>query len=130
MDTLMIKWLRRSEGNQGRGHPSRRKHMSKTNKMLADFAELQPIQKVTLEIFDPKANHNKFWRCYLYLEVASSTYYVVRHWGRNGSKGQEMAESFYSNYSARDSYDKLVNEKERKGYKPEASPLDKIVREV
>ena len=104
--------------------------MSKSSKTLADFAELQPIRKIQLEIFDPTANHNKFWRCYVYLDVASMEHYVVRHWGRNGSNGQQMVEGFHSKYTAMDSYDRLVNEKERKGYRPEASPLDKIVREV
>ena len=66
MDTLMIRWLRRAEGIQNRGHVMRRTHMSKTNKNLADFAELQPIKKVELEIFDPEANHNKFWPDVIY----------------------------------------------------------------
>ena len=57
-------------------------------------------------------------------------YYVARHWGRNGAKGQQMVESFGSKYSALDAANKLYGEKLRKGYRPEASPLDKIVREV
>lgn len=104
--------------------------MSKTTKTLEDFSELQPLQKVQLEIHDPANGHSKFWRCYLYLEAASNAYYVVRHWGRNGTKGQQMVERFYAKYTAQTSYAKLVDEKERKGYRPEASPLDKIVREV
>jgi predicted DNA-binding WGR domain protein len=102
--------------------------MSKSNKTLADFAELQPIKKVELEIFDPEAGHNKFWRAYIY--GVAPNYYVARHWGRNGSKGQQMVESFYSQYAAIESFTKLLDQKENKGYRPEASPLDKIVREV
>ena len=128
MDTLMIRWLRRAEGIQSRGHVVRRLHMSKTNKTLADFADLQPIKKVELEIFDPEVNANKFWRIYIY--SVAPNYYVARHWGRNGSKGQQMVEGFYSQYAAIESFTKLVDQKESKGYRPEASPLDKIVREV
>jgi predicted DNA-binding WGR domain protein len=105
----------------------------KTNKTLADFSELQPIVKHELEIFDKEANHNKFWRCYVYSEPYSGTaltHFVVRHWGRNGSKGQQLVEGFYSKYDAIDSSTKLYREKINKGYAPEASPLDKIVREV
>jgi len=102
--------------------------MSKTNKTLADFADLQPIKKVELEIFDPEVNANKFWRIYIY--SVAPNYYVARHWGRNGSKGQQMVEGFYSQYAAIESFTKLVDQKEDKGYRPEASPLDKIVREV
>jgi predicted DNA-binding WGR domain protein len=102
--------------------------MSKTNKKLEDFAELQPILKHELEIFDKEANHNKFWRCYVY--NIGADYFVARAWGRNGTKGQQMVESFYSKYSALDAAGKVYEEKYRKGYRPEASPLDKIVREV
>ena len=105
--------------------------MKKTNKTLADFSELTPIIKHELEIFDKEANHNKFWHCYVYSEPgAAMSHYVVRHWGRNGSKGQQMAECFYGKYDAIDASTKLYREKLNKGYRPEASPLDKIVREV
>lgn len=100
----------------------------KTNKTAADFAEIQPVLKHELEVFDPKANHNKFWRCYVYQPGGQC--FVVRQWGRNGTKGQEMVEEHYSKYAAFDSVQKLYEEKLRKGYRPEASPLDKIVREV
>ena len=103
--------------------------MSKTNKTLADFAELTPLKKVELEVFDPEANHNKFWRCYIY-KPGDGFHYVARHWGRNGSKGQQMVESFSWQHAAIDSFAKLLDQKENKGYRPEASPLDKIVREV
>jgi predicted DNA-binding WGR domain protein len=103
--------------------------MSKTNKILADFAEIEPLRRSELEIYDPKANHNKFWRCYIYKPGDGYTY-VVRHWGRNGTKGQQMAESFGWEHMGTETFRKLVDEKEDKGYRPEASTLDKIVREV
>jgi predicted DNA-binding WGR domain protein len=102
--------------------------MAKTGKTLEDFAGIQPTTKVELEIHEPSEGHSKFWRIYVY--QVGSDYYVARHWGRNGSKGQQMVESFYSSYVARSFYDTLSGEKFRKGYRPEASPLDKIVREV
>ncbi len=102
--------------------------MSKTKLTLADFSELQPILKHELEIFDPEENHNKFWRCYIF--VKGTEYFVARHWGRNGAKGQQLVESHYSKYAATDAAQKVYEEKLRKGYRPEASPLDKIVREV
>lgn len=105
--------------------------MSKTNKTLADFADQQPIYKVELEIFDTKANHNKFWRCYIFSTPGvGMSHFVVRHWGRNGTKGQQMVESFYGKYEAQDSAERLTAEKRAKGYRAEASPLDKIIREV
>lgn len=104
--------------------------MGKSNKTAADFADYTPVLKHELEVFDPKANHNKFWRCYVYNNVGGGQCFVVRQWGRNGTKGQEMVEEHYSKYAALDSVDKLYREKLSKGYKPEASPLDKIVREV
>jgi predicted DNA-binding WGR domain protein len=106
--------------------------MSKTTKTLEDFTEVKPTRKVELEIFDPSEGHNKFWRCYIF--NVGSDYFVARHWGRNGSKGQQMVECFtghyHGEYSAIESFTKLGDEKLRKGYRPEASPLDKIVREV
>ncbi len=100
----------------------------KTSKTLADFEGQTPIHKAELEIFDTKANHNKFWRIYVY--QMNDGYFIARHWGRNGTKGQQMVESSYSRYSSLDYAERLQEEKTRKGYKPEASPLDKIVREV
>lgn len=103
--------------------------MSKTTKTLADFVDQQPVFKAELEIFDPKANHNKFWRIYVY-PADPGHFYVARHWGRNGTKGQQMVEYFYGRYEAQRSAEDLANEKIGKGYRKEASPLDKIVREV
>jgi len=102
--------------------------MSKVNKSLSDFASLTPLVKRELELHDPSEGHSKFWRIYLY--SVAPNYYVARHWGRNGSKGQQMVEGFYSQYTAIESFTTLVDQKEDKGYRPEASPLDKIVREV
>ena len=102
--------------------------LGKAKKTLDDFSDLQPLLKHELEIHEPSEGHSKFWRCYVY--VQGSDYFVVRHWGRNGAKGQQMVESFDSKYQALDAAGKVYGEKLRKGYKAEASPLDKIVREV
>jgi predicted DNA-binding WGR domain protein len=103
--------------------------MFKTEKTMDYFAAMEPKVQAKLEIFDPEENKNKFWRAYVY-EDTNGDAYVVRHWGRNGSKGQSMVERTYSTYQAKIEFDKLYEQKSRKGYRPEASPLDKIVREV
>lgn len=105
--------------------------MAKTKKTLADFTDQQPILAYELEIFDTSSNTNKFWRCYVYAPGGGgSDYHVARHWGRNGTKGQQLVESYYSKYDALDAANKVGGEKLRSGYKKEASPLDKIIREV
>lgn len=98
--------------------------LSKTNKNPDDFAEQTPDYEVKLELFDRVENHNKFWHCAVYGT------YVVRHWGRHGTKGQSSVHMAYSNYAAKEEARKLTSEKRGKGYEPEKSLLDRFARET
>jgi len=95
-----------------------------SDKKFEDFADLEPDLSENLEIYDKKANTNKFWRIRVYGE------YVVRHWGRNGTNGQKKVEKIWSDYGAREHAHVLIASKKKKGYGPEANVLEKFVREV
>jgi len=47
-----------------------------------------------------------------------SQFRLVRKWGKIGTKGQSMEQIFDSIYEAEQALDKLIWEKEAKGYKP------------
>lgn len=97
--------------------------VKKLDRKMADFEGQEPSLTADLEIHDKSENHNKFWHIRVYGTI------VVRHWGRHGTKGQQMAEDHYDTYSARLAARNLLNEKRAKGYTAEASVLDRFARD-
>jgi predicted DNA-binding WGR domain protein len=67
---------------------------------------------VHLELVNPAKGHNKYY----VLEVRGKS--LFRHWGRYGSKGQTKLEDLDSVAEARKQFDKLYEQKTRKGYVP------------
>ena len=67
--------------------------------------------------------HNKFWAANIVLELPDGTsnpqkkYILVRRWGSIGTDGQKMEQVFYDIYEAERALEKLIWDKERKGYK-------------
>jgi predicted DNA-binding WGR domain protein len=99
--------------------------LTKVKKTLADFDGQEPSYHEKLEFYDPKQNHNKFWHIWVYDS------YVVRHFGRHGTKGQTQVHRAYSAWDARQEADKLYWQKKDKGYvKDQTTVLDRLVREV
>lgn len=94
-----------------------------TGMTLADFDGQTASFTKTYEIFDPKKNANKFWRIYVFGA------YVVRHHGRHGSKGLFTVHKAYANWQAEGNAAELAQKKYSKGYRPEASVLDRFARE-
>ena len=68
-----------------------------------------------------ESGHNKFWRAWLHEETdtrtAKLTYVLIRRWGAIGTEGQQMVQYFTSRLEAEDALDKMIWDKERKGYK-------------
>ena len=70
--------------------------------------------------------HNKFWAAQILeqkRDIAPSShsaivYLLVRKWGAIGTEGQKMEQVFDDRYEAERVLDKLIWEKEGKGYKP------------
>jgi predicted DNA-binding WGR domain protein len=98
--------------------------LTKVNNSPADFEGLDPNYERRLEIFDRKKNHNKFWRIWVYGQ------YVVRHWGRHGTKGQHSVHRAWNEWGAKSAAQDLYYKKSDKGYRPEVGVLDRIVREI
>lgn len=98
--------------------------MRKTAKSPQDFADQEPSLSESLEIFDKKANTNKFWRVRVYGR------FLIREWGRHGTKGQNKVEDHFHQWDAEDAARKLIASKRKKGYVAEAGVLEKFVREV
>lgn len=94
-----------------------------SGKTLSDFEGQEPSFTKSYEIFDPKKNANKFWRIYVFGP------YVVRHHGRHGSKGLFTVHKAYSDWAARSEAQDIAQKKYDKGYRPEASVLDRFARE-
>lgn len=95
-----------------------------TDRTPESFEDQEPSFEEKLEIFDPKVNANKFW----HIRVFGC--FVVRHWGRHGSKGQFKVEKGSSDYDAQRQAEKLADKKRDKGYEDEASVLERVAREV
>ena len=93
-------------------------------KTLADFEGQEPSYSEKYEIFDPKKNANKFWHIYVFGN------HIVRHHGRHGSKGLFTVHECYYGSSARNAARDFADKKYNKGYRDEASFLDRFVREV
>jgi predicted DNA-binding WGR domain protein len=72
--------------------------------------------------------HSKFWAAQIIeetqpiiennKEVIYKKYKLVRKWGAIGTEGQTMEQDFEDMYDAERALDKLIWDKERKGYKP------------
>jgi predicted DNA-binding WGR domain protein len=65
-------------------------------------------------------DHNKFWAANLQEEKkdGKTVYTLIRRWGMIGTNGQRMEQSFENKYDAEKALDRLIWEKESKGYKP------------
>jgi len=71
--------------------------------------------------------HQKFWAASVIekkqpIRVGSSTiektvWVLIRKWGKIGTEGQSMTQTFSSEYEAQDALQRLIWDKERKGYK-------------
>ena len=60
--------------------------------------------------------HQKFWAASI-LQERNGEYILVRKWGKIGTKGQSMEQTFNTLYTAKDALRKLIWDKENKGYK-------------
>lgn len=99
--------------------------LDKSDKDASFFADQEPDWEVKLEMYDPRKNHNKFWHIRVYGT------YVVRHWGRHGSKGQTSVHYTWSRTAAKRAAQELAWAKEDKGYEPDNTTiLDRMAREV
>ncbi len=57
----------------------------------------------------------KFWAGHIL--TRDKKYILLRKWGRIGTKGQSMEQSFDGLFRAEIELDKLIRDKEKKGYK-------------
>jgi len=89
---------------------------------MSEFEGQVPSFQRKLEIFDKKSNANKFWRIYVYGD------YMVRHWGRHDTKGQQSTHKFSGSWWAESEAQDAADKKIRKGYKKEAGVLERMVR--
>lgn len=101
----------------------------KTSKKIEDFQDQTPVFETKLELHDPSENHNKFWHVFIF-EDEGEKLYVVRHWGRNFTKGQSMAEILPDSWSAKDYATEMAKKKRREGYTVEVGFLDQLAREL
>lgn len=96
-----------------------------TDKTAADFEGLEPDYEAKLEFYDQRRNHNKFWHIAVYSE------FVVRRWGRHGSKGQSSVHRAYNNWGAKSAAQDLSYAKRNKGYvEDKTTILDHIARKI
>lgn len=99
--------------------------LTKVSKSPSEFDGLEADYDERLDLFDRTANKNKFWHIRVYGQ------FVVRHWGRHGSKGQFAVHQAYSVWNAKEEADKLYWQKKDKGYvKDTTTVLDRMVREI
>jgi len=99
--------------------------LTKVNKDPSEFDGQEPDYDEKLEFYDSRRNHNKFWHIRVYGR------FVVRHFGRHGTKGQTQVHRAYSSWNAREQADKLYWQKKDKGYvKDQTTILDRLAREV
>ena len=64
--------------------------------------------------------HNKFWAANIQEEKdekGMTVYRLTRRWGLIGTNGQRMEQVFGTQYEAETALDKLIWDKENKGYK-------------
>ena len=96
-----------------------------TDRTIDDFNGVEPDFEEKLEFYDPRKNHNKFWICQVY------NFYIVRRWGRHGSKGQTLINTAWNKWRASDAAKDMVQQKRDKGYRSDKTTiLDHIARKV
>jgi predicted DNA-binding WGR domain protein len=103
----------------------------KSTKTADEFKGREALFSDHLDFYDREENHNKFWFIDLYSPEGSEVvFYVVRRWGRNGTKGGSKVEEFSTLLEA-DTYAKGLAAKQRRdGYQPDPSLVAKIAREI
>jgi len=100
-------------------------NLTKSAKKHTEFEGQEASYSEKLELYDPSNNNNKFWHIWVYGE------YVVRNYGRHGSRGQWTVHLAYSSWDARQEADKLYWKKKDKGYIADNTTiLDRLAREV
>jgi predicted DNA-binding WGR domain protein len=64
--------------------------------------------------------HNKFWAADIQEDKKGNitSYILVRRWGLIGTIGQRMELIFQDKYDAERELERLISDKERKGYRP------------
>lgn len=99
--------------------------LTKVAKSPSDFDGQEPDYDERLDFFDRASNKNKFW----HIKVFGK--FIVRNYGRHGSKGQTVVHSTYDGWIARQEAYRLYWQKKDKGYvKDETTVLDRMVREI
>lgn len=99
--------------------------LTKTAKKPEDFEGEEPTHEARLEMYDKRKNHNKFWRIRVYGR------YIVREWGRHGSKGQSSVHSAWNAWGAQEAFYDLKRQKRNKGYvEDQTTVLDHMAREI
>lgn len=99
--------------------------LTKVKELPEDLVDAEPKFERKLEFYDPRKNHNKFW----HIKVIDR--YVVRHWGRHGSKGQRSVHRAWNSWGAEEAARDLVSQKRGKGYVDDnTTVLDRFAREV
>ncbi len=66
---------------------------------------------------DPSQNMRRFYALSLQPTLFGEVS-LVRHWGRIGTSGQSMIETFPAEDSARRAFERLAHAKLRRGYRP------------
>lgn len=99
--------------------------LTKVNKTPEDFDGQEPSYEARLEIYDRRKNHNKFWQ----IQVFGN--FIVRRWGRHGTKGQSAVHSAWNSWGAEGAAQDLVMGKRSSGYtKDTTTALDHMAREI
>lgn len=101
--------------------------LTKSTRNPSDFLDSSesPDYHEQLDYYAPGENKNKFWHIWVYGR------YVIRRFGRQGTKGQTQVHEAYSNWDARDEADKLYWKKKDKGYvKDTTTVLDHMARKL
>ncbi|MGE3483501.1 MAG: WGR domain-containing protein [Nitrospira sp.] len=99
--------------------------LTKVNKKATDFEGQVPDYECKLEYYDPSNNNNKYWH------IAVYDAYVVRKWGRHGSKGQSSVHQAWGTWAAKLGATQLADQKRSKGYVADTTTaLDHMVRKL
>lgn len=97
--------------------------LNKSIKKITEFDGQDPSYDERLDYYAPSNNNNKFWHIRVFGR------YVVRQFGRHGTKGQVQVHEAYSSWDAREQADKLYWQKKDKGYtKNQTTVLDQLTR--
>lgn len=99
--------------------------LTKTNKKPSEFDDQEADYSERLDFYAPGENKNKFWHIRVFGR------YVVRQWGRQGSKGQSAVHVAYSKWDAQEEANKLYWQKKDKGYvEDKTTVLDHMARKL